>query len=115
MNREPDLIDHIKRHLDESAENLDPATTAKIAAARASAVQGGVPRRFSWRWPVFGVATAVAVFLVVMSTFRTGPPLLTADHREVLAILSSEKDLSFFKDLKFYTWLEKNRDVMEGG
>ncbi|MGA7577793.1 MAG: hypothetical protein ACLQUW_09865 [Desulfobaccales bacterium] len=115
MNREPDLIDQIKHHLDESAENLDPVTTAKIAAARAHALQEGAPKRFLWRWPALGLATAAAVLLVLMSTFRSGPPPLTPEQREVLAMLSSEKNLSFFKDLKFYTWLEKNRDVMKGG
>ncbi len=45
MNREPDLIEQIKRHLDESVEDLDPLTTAKIAAASASALQEGTQKR----------------------------------------------------------------------
>jgi len=33
MNLEQDLIDRIKLHLDESVEDLDAPTTARIAAA----------------------------------------------------------------------------------
>jgi hypothetical protein len=115
MNREQDLIDHIKLHLDESVEDLDALTTAKIAAARATALQEGTQKRLPWRWPAIGLATAVVAFLALMSTFRSTPPPLTAEQREVLAILSSEKNLEFFKDLEFYAWLEKNGDVMKGG
>ncbi|MGO9177425.1 MAG: hypothetical protein ACLQED_14995 [Desulfobaccales bacterium] len=115
MNREPDMIDHIKRHLDESVEDLDALTTAKIAAARATALREGTQKRLPWRWPAIGLATAAVVFLALMSTFRSAPPTLTAEQREVLAIIASEKNLEFFKDLKFYAWLEKNRDVMKGG
>ncbi|MGP8105433.1 MAG: hypothetical protein ACLQLE_06055 [Desulfobaccales bacterium] len=115
MNREPDLIEQIKRHLDESVEDLDPLTTAKIAAASASALQEGTQKRLPWRWPAIGLATAVVAFLALMSTFRSAPPPLTAEQREVLAIIASEKNLEFFKDLEFYAWLEKNRDVIKGG
>ncbi len=115
MNREKDLIDHIKRHLEESVEDLDALTAVKIAAARATALREGTPKRISWRWPAIGFATAVAVSLALMSTFRSAPPPLTAEHREALAIISSEKDMELFKDLKFYAWLEKNRDVLKGG
>lgn len=115
MNREQDLIDHIKLHLDESVEDLDAHTTARIAAARATALREGTQKRLPWRWPAIGLATAAVVFLALMSTFRSAPPPLTAEQREVLAIISSEKNLEFFKDLGFYAWLEKNRDVMKGG
>lgn len=115
MNREPDLIDHIKRHLDESVEDLDALTTAKIATARATALQEGAPKRLPWRWPAIGLVSAAAVVLALMSTFRSAPPPLTAEQREVLAILSSDKNPEFFKNLEFYAWLEKNRDVMKGG
>ena len=115
MNRDQDLIHQIKRHLDESVEDLDALTATKIAAARTQALQAGTPKRLPWRWPAIGLATAVAVFLALMSTFRSAPPPLTAEHREALAIIASEKNLELLKNLEFYTWLEKNRDVLKGG
>ncbi len=115
MNRKSDLCDDIKRHLDASLEDLDGLTTAKIAAARARALEAGKRKRLPWRWPALGLATAAVVFLALMSTFRSVPPPATAEQREVLAMISSEKNLEFFMDLKFYAWLEKNRDVMKGG
>src|SRR5208337_1573651 len=115
MNRESDLIDHIKRHLDESVEDLDALATAKIAAARATALQEGTRKRLPWHWPAIGLATAAVAFLAFMSTFRSASPPLTAEQREVLAIISSDKNPKFFKNLEFYAWLEKNHEVMKGG
>ncbi len=72
MNRESDLIDHIKRHLDESVEDLDALATAKIAAARATALQEGTRKRLPWRWPAIGLAAAAVAFLALIEHFPFG-------------------------------------------
>jgi hypothetical protein len=115
MNREQDLVDQIKRHLDESVEDIDAQTAAKIAAARAKALREGTKRRILWRWPAIGLATAAAGLLAFMITSRTVPPQLTAEHRELLEIIASEKNLELIQNLEFYSWLAENRDPLGGG
>jgi hypothetical protein len=115
MSREKDLIDHIKRHLDESVADLDAPTAARIAVARATALREGTKRRLVWRWPAVGLATAAAGLLAFMITSRSVPPQLTAEHREVLEIIASEKNIELFENLEFYAWLAENRSSLGGG
>ncbi len=115
MNREKDLIDHIKRHLDESVEDIDAPTAARIAVARATALREGTKRRLVWYWPAVGVATAAAVLLAFMITFRSVPPQLTAEHQEELKVIASEQNMEFYENLDFYAWLAENREALKGG
>jgi len=115
MSQEKELIGHIRRLLDESAEDIEAATAARLAQARSRALGEVTKRRILWRWPALGLATAAAAILAFMMTFRAAPPQLTAEHREVLEIFASGQNLELYRNLEFYAWLSKNRDVLKGG
>jgi len=115
MSQEKELIGHIRRLLDESAEDIEAATAARLALARSRALQEETKRRIPWRWPALGLATAAAGILAFMMIFRAAPPPLTAEHREVLEIITSGQNLELYRNLEFYAWLAKNREVLKGG
>lgn len=103
------LIKQATRCLDQSVENLNPETLARLRAARHQALY---PRSDSnhirWTWPAWGLTTAIVLVLAVMLwpwSFRHDPPLL---HLEDIEMLASGESLDLYEDLDFYAWLAEH-------
>lgn len=108
-----------REELDNSIQDLDEQTLAKLKAARKQAVglvSGNNSRRGVWDWmsnhwllPVGGLtATAFAVAMSV-SIWVADPIDLEQLSLEDFAVLSANEDLEFFDELEFYQWLEDEK------
>ena len=114
MNTAENLIDDIRRHLDESVEAIDPAIAVKIAAARATAILEGTKGRLLWFWSAMGLTAAASVCIALLWPHPPAPLKLTPDQLVVSEIVSSQKDfeickdLDLYKNMDFYAWLANN-------
>lgn len=115
QDKEKQFIDNVKKALDLSAENLDPATQAKLTRARHKALDAGERRGFDIRqWftlPAAGWATACVILLGLAIYLNPGngtlPPL------EDIDLLAAEDNLEFYDGLEFYAWL--NEEGIDAG
>ena len=106
-------LEAVRHVLDESAADLDPVTTARLAAARARAVDKAAQRKGAGAWLGSGqwwlaagasasvAATVLAIGLLVQS--RLEEPLHGVEDLEVL---SAAEALEFYDELEFYQWLQ---------
>lgn len=109
MNREYDVIEEMKRFLDEQVENLDTKTASRIATVRKVSLEKAKKRRISWCWPAAGlVTTAAAALFALIFMFPSGSPKITAEHMEFLEMLSADNGIEVYEDLEFYSWLAQN-------
>lgn len=81
MKNENELIEEIKKHLDQDINDLDPGTLSEIRKARFSALEN---KKRGWmlkQIPAGWVAAAILVMIVAAHLFNTNdnkkPPLLT--------------------------------------
>ena len=72
MKDNDNLIKDITRHLDESADTLDPEILSQIRAARYNALEKKRPGIMQWAFPAGGIAAA-AVALIVAVNLVTVP------------------------------------------
>lgn len=98
-----------KALFDRSVDRLDASTRAKLARARANALNEVQPESSGRRWfvwaPVAGVAAVAVASVAVLVETRTQrepatPPLEDLD-------LLAHEDLDMMQDLEFYAWLEE--------
>ena len=117
-NKDAQLIEGIRRRLDEGVDNYDDPTRARLAQARQLAMAAAArPRGPWWRgtWPshrptgdwllpagAFAsvVATAVALALMVAE-----PDNDLAREVDDLELLGAGEELELFENLEFYQWL----------
>jgi hypothetical protein len=90
------------------SETTDVGTAARLAAARARALDAPRPTVPRWLWAPGGLtAAAILAALVVQSGLPGRQP---GDARELAAaealeVLTDEVDADFYEDLDLYRWL----------
>jgi hypothetical protein len=108
------LVEGIRRHLDEDAAGLDDATVSRLKQARqmalAVAARGQHPRRRGsrpvgdWLVPAGAfasiVATAIALTLMVSE-----PGNGVAREVDDLELLTAGEEFELYENLEFYLWL----------
>jgi hypothetical protein len=112
-----ELLERIRRGLDESAAELDAATLERLHRARHRAVSLATePRRRWWRprlqsteWLLPASAFASVVVTVLTLTLLVGEqgnvPLTGGDDLE---LLTAGEELELFENLEFYQWLPES-------
>lgn len=103
------LVAYVTRYLDQSVEQLDPATLARLRHARVEAVES---RSQAAKLPI-GVwwlpASVVAVLTVLVLTVWVWSLRGPHDHEvwplEDVELLASAEPFEFYEDLEFYHWL----------
>ncbi|GMQ75028.1 MAG: hypothetical protein BMS9Abin01_0271 [Gammaproteobacteria bacterium] len=113
------VIEGIRRRLDEQADGLDSATLSRLARARRLALAAEVQPRRRWRrlirlsdrpagdWLVPAgafasvLATAVALTLMVAEPGNGG-----ARAMDDLELLTAGEELELYENLEFYRWLQ---------
>ncbi len=113
------LIERIRRRLDEDVDRLDNATLSRLEQARRRALAAAAqPQRPWWRmtwlasrpagdWLVPAgafasvVATAVALTLMVVE-----PGNRLAREADDLELLTAGEELELYENLEFYQWLQ---------
>jgi len=105
------FVDDIRGVLDASADDIDAATRARLAAARRTAL---MPARapVSWLVPVAATASlalALVVGLVLWPEQNTHDESVLAI--DALPVLGSPDDLELYENLEFYQWLAEQQRV----
>lgn len=104
MNDEERLLAQVRTALDDGEARLDGATRARLAQARARALE---PRRAAWRWwlPAGGAVFASLLAAVIW----LGQPAPGNGFGAVadLDVLTSGDNLELYQELDFYRWLEE--------
>jgi hypothetical protein len=108
-DKESRFIAAAKAALDQSVQQLDEPTIARLRAARLRALEPR-PRRLAWL-AAGGLATAAlsaALVAVLLFAPATAPP---ATGLEQLELLSENDSLELYRDLEFYRWLAEHADA----
>lgn len=95
----------IKRHLDQSLDNLDEGVLFRLRHARVSAL-ADAPSGSRQRWPVGVAALVSAVALAVGVWFYPSGVSHESFPLEDLELLATAEDPRVYEDLDFYDWLE---------
>lgn len=98
-----------KAELDQSTQQLDELTLARLRAARLRALEAR-PRRFAWL-AAGGLATAaLTATLVAFLLFApaVAPPV---SGLEQFDLLSENDGLELYRDLEFFRWLAEHADA----
>ncbi len=112
MNEPRDPFEEqIRQQLERSCEVLDPATQARLRAARREALSAAAPRV---RWiPAAALASlsllAVAIGLWQSQGEEMGVPMASATSLEDLELLAAQESFEFLEELEFYLWLESQQ------
>ena len=115
---EQDFLLQVKKTLDNSSEQIDEITQARLGAARRRAIEAGRSpaassvRDFLPSWITRHhslAATAATMILAAALTLTLYPSrdrMVTTPQLEDLELLSSSDDLDLYQDLDFYLWME---------
>lgn len=118
---EQEFLDQVKQRLDDTTDQIDELTLARLGAARRRAVEAGSHqhsilsmgdiltavrgRRFAW--------LAGGLFLLLLlATLRLQTPVpstqpLLLDDME---LLSAAEELEFYRELDFFIWVADEQD-----
>ena len=127
-NHEQRLRQFSKQTLNDSLENIDTHTVARLQAIRKQVLHGshkqgmraryGLPQR--WLLPSGLIGSVAAALLVVSFWFTTDVPegrmeqtVLAMEGLDLddMAVLSASEEPEFYQDLEFYQWLEEVDDI----
>ncbi len=104
-SRDTRLEESLRRHFLTAAEDLDPVTAARLAAARRRAVEAA-RRPARWHW-LPAMATAAAGLMAVAILWRPAQaPTIPASEPEAVEILMHESQEMFEYDPDFFLWLD---------
>ncbi len=112
---EQDFLDRVKKRLDDSTDQIDELTLARLGAARRRAVEAGSERHSMWSlgdvlvagrsgrlaWLAGGV-----LLLLVLVTWRLQTPVapLQTQLLDDMELLSATEELEFYQELDFFIW-----------
>ena len=102
QDKEQQFVNNIRQSLDQSVEELDAVTRARLRAARLSALEAGQKRPVWHNRLALASAMSVTLVVGVWMTQKTVDNDLPIDD---LQILTSNDDLEMYRDLEFYQWL----------
>ncbi len=110
-NKERQFIENARQVLDDSVQDLDGATRARLAQARNAALDSrrkGRRRVLTWGTSAAGLAAAALVGILLLQGGGTphGAPV-TESYVADLEILADEQSLEFYEDMEFYEWLSE--------
>jgi hypothetical protein len=121
QQREEEFLERIKQRLDESAEQTDELTLARLGAARRRAVEAGSRRhgiwplsdvlaagrgrRYTWLVGAFLLVLLVAIWRLQMNA--APPQTLLFDDME---LLGAAEELEFYQELDFFIWAADERN-----
>ncbi|MES9970617.1 MAG: hypothetical protein ABW092_11335 [Candidatus Thiodiazotropha sp.] len=123
MKSDKEFLNRIKQDLDNSAEELDELTLARLGAARRRAVEAGsgstgfhladilVLGRGTRAVLVMAGLLLVASLLILRST--QPPPqdqLQALSLIEDMELLGAAEELEFYQDMDFYLWVTDEQD-----
>jgi hypothetical protein len=105
-DRKRAFLAEVRRHLDASAEALDPEIRRALAHARARALAAGEERAARWRWPAAAIVAAAGALLLAL-WLRPSPP----EEGTRIAGPAPAGELDLIEDLEFYAWLVEQPDA----
>lgn len=122
--RDAQLVERIRRRLDEDVAGLDDATLSRLRRARQLAVSAaaeGRPGRWrparlfdrptgDWLVPAGAFASVVAT-AIALSLMVAEPDDGLAREVEDLDLLTAGEELELYENLEFYQWLEKREQT----
>lgn len=121
-DKEQQFVKGVKAGLDQSLQELDELTRARLKAARLTALDSAPPQLGGWsdkhfvlarllnsRSNKMWLATAMSVILmlavwVMQGTGNGGLPF------EDMSLLTATEDFELYRELEFYQWLEYERE-----
>jgi len=112
MNRNDDeqaFVQGIKHRLDQSQQELDTITLARLRAARRTALENAQQRPVWFLRHRMLLATAMSTLLVV-SIWLIQVPEKGQLPIDDLPLLTATEDFDLYRDLEFYQWLEYERE-----
>ena len=110
MNKriEQELNENIKQTLDNSIDEIDTATLAKVHQVRARAIDRiGLQNNNGFGFIAGGLAAACVMLFAVMILLQS-PDNSQGLPANDIELISSSDDLELFEDLEFYEWLEQD-------
>jgi hypothetical protein len=117
--RDREFAGKARRLFSESADQLDRETRARLAEARARAVEAAESRRPGWMAypsrlvPVGGVAAAILALILIWPEGGTPVGPEQASVLGDLDLLLEGENLDLFEDLEFYAWLLEQPELKE--
>ena len=109
MKDEKKFIRDVKNHLNQTADQIDVKTRARLSAIRNNALEQTETSWFSRRLPMAGLAGAAAMVMLFFWVSYLDVDIKT-DNLEVVEMLASEQDMDFFENMEFYAWLAESGD-----
>jgi hypothetical protein len=111
MATEKKFLQDAKRALDAAEKNLDIGTSARLRAARRTAIDEGLQKssktRPGWLLPVGGFATAgIALAVAGLLWFSAPNGNLMQSSMSDMELLAAHENPDFFAEMEFYEWLE---------
>ena len=109
------FLNSAQRSLREAEENLDPATIARLRAARRNAIEQGLRSKSSlwraWLLPVGGAVAAGLVVIMAAALWFSPPTNLIQANVDDVDLLTAHESPEFFADMEFYSWLDDDNDA----
>lgn len=115
MNKTGKLEQQVKKQLDDSIEDLDPAITRRLQQARYSAIEKASTNK-GWafyqqaKYAMFAIAIVAVTLLYNVNVNDSAQTTLAMESD--IEMLTSNESLDLMQDLEFMQWLaESNQDV----
>lgn len=120
QEQDAQLIERIRRRLDESVSELDAATLSRLEQARQRALSAGAESQrrrgrtrgltgrpaSDWLVPAGALASVVAT-VFALAVMVAEPENGLTRELEDLDLLTVGEELELYENLEFYQWLEK--------
>ena len=115
--RDEELLNRIRRELDNGVESLDGEARARLTSARHKALEHSKrPGRLRAWLPAGGLALASLLVITVIA-FKLQPagpemdfPVVLLENEQDLELVSTIDNFEILEDLEFYYWLEEGAE-----
>jgi hypothetical protein len=114
--RDEELLNRIRRELDDSVESLDGETRVRLISARHEALEHTrQPGLRAWL-PAGGLALA-SLLVITAIAFKLQPigpetdfPVVLLENEQDLELVGAIDNFEILEDLEFYYWLEEGTE-----